>query len=333
MPETWSLIRRGMDEDVCTCSTLLLGRNDFGLWLAATADADPAAEPDASMADEAILVPPHAGWLARWRNDGSIVARVTTIPVEEGRSIHVGDRGVSVERDADGQVTRLRDQLAKPHSAADELAASELAEMLRDHSEPFGEVGQGWLSGITRNALHFVPYDPTWPERFLAARAELIGVLPGNARVEHIGSTAVPGLAAKDCIDIAVVLDEPATARNVLEALSRLGYEWRPNAFADEPPHWFLRRVTAGRRTEQLHVYPAGHPDLAAVLAFRDLLRTDPDALNSYQRVKRTLAEANPLDRGGYMAGKDAIVAELTATALQVPRLSSRRDDVGFETS
>lgn len=316
MPEIWSLISEGVDGEVRTHSTLLLGRNDFGLWLAATTDADPNDVPEANSVDEAILVPPRARWLARWRGDGSIVARITTVPVEGDRSVRLRDLGEPIVRDADGRVTRLREPGWESHLDADG-AASELAAMLRLHTEPFGHVGEGWLSGITRNALHFVPYDPTWPERFLAVREELIAVLPRSAHVEHIGSTAVPGLAAKDCIDIAVVVDDPAMARNVLEAMSRLGYEWRANAFADDPPHWFLRRVTGGRRTEQLHVYPAGHPDLAAVLAFRDLLRTDPDARERYQRVKQTLAEANPLDRGGYMAGKDAVVTALTARAIR----------------
>lgn len=124
-----------------------------------------------------------------------------------------------------------------------------------------------------------------------------------------------PDSQPRDCIDIAVAVPRSDQVQEVIPALESLGYEARPAAF-NNPGHIFFRRLTDGRRSHHLHLYREGHPNLMGVLAFRDLLRSDPQARDRYQAVKQSLAEANPFDRTGYAAGKDDVAQELLRQAL-----------------
>ncbi len=196
------------------------------------------------------------------------------------------------------------------------VAAADLDRQLAGWVEPFGQVGWRWFSGVTRNEQNVVAYDPSWPAKFATAREEMLPLLPPDSRVEHFGSTSVPGLAAKDCLDIAVIVPSLDQFDEVIDQLESIGYEARRNAFGDDPGHVFIRRLTEGRRTHHLHLYVDAHPNLLGVLAFRDLLRTDPEARVRYEEVKFALTESAPFDRGGYMAGKNDIVQELLQTAL-----------------
>jgi GrpB-like predicted nucleotidyltransferase (UPF0157 family) len=121
--------------------------------------------------------------------------------------------------------------------------------------------------------------------------------------------------AAKDCIDIAVVVQRHDQFDEAIAGLETIGYEARPNAF-DDPGHVFIRRLAAGQRTHHLHLYHQGHQNLIEVLAFRDLLRDNPEARDKYQAVKLALADADPYDRSGYLAGKTAVVRDLLRVAL-----------------
>lgn len=274
---------------------------------------------------QAVLVPDDRPWVGAWRQDGSTIANVTTPPLVEARSVRYVDLGLTASLDGSGVVdTNQSDALdravATGRLAAEKVSAArstlaELVQQLTEGVEPFGRTGRNWFTGITRNELHFVADDPEWPSRFRAAREQLLPMLPPGARVEHVGSTSVPGLAAKDCIDIAVVVPRLGQIDEAVAALAPLGYQARPNAF-DDPGHVFLRRLGNGQRSHHLHLYQEGHQNLIEVLAFRDLLRADPDARERYQSVKKSLAEANPYDRGGYLAGKTEVVQELVQLAL-----------------
>lgn len=168
-------------------------------------------------------------------------------------------------------------------------------------------------------------YNPEWPARFEAARDEMLPLLPIGAQVEHFGSTAVPGLSAKDCIDVAVIVQRQDQFAETIAALESIGYEARPDATGD-PGHVFIRRLTNGRRSHHLHLYYEGHQNLIEVLALRDLLRTDPRARDRYQAVKSAHAEANPYDRGGYVAGKNEVVHELTKAAMDLRHPTGEAD-------
>jgi GrpB-like predicted nucleotidyltransferase (UPF0157 family) len=320
---------------VSSWNALLLGRNEYGTWLYAPAGT-PVCDPHGRQLDtlqaQARLIPDDQPWVAAWCDDDSTVAEVTTRPQVAGHSIRYRGFGLRVRTDLDGRVDRdatgaYDAAVTDERSGADAAAAVwaewvALERRMAEGVEPFGQVGRRWFTGITRNALHFVPYNPDWPARFRTARDEILPVLPPGSRVEHFGSTSVPGLAAKDCIDIAVIVPRLDQIEETAEALRPLGYEARPEAFRD-PGHVFLRRLTAGRRSHHLHLYREGHQNLIEVLAFRDLLRTDARARQRYETVKRSLAEANPYDRNGYMAGKDAVVDELLRPAMARLRQAS----------
>lgn len=163
--------------------------------------------------------------------------------------------------------------------------------------------------------LHFTPYDPAWPTRYSSLRQDLQQVLPNEATVEHIGSTAVPGLSAKDCIDLLIVI--PPTHLSATEAaLERLGYEARPGSFADDPARWFWRLIINDQRFAHAHVMLEGHPAAQEQLAVRDLLRRDPTWRDYYQQLKASLAASDDHDRPAYLAGKSNFVRQMTAAAM-----------------
>ena len=149
-----------------------------------------------------------------------------------------------------------------------------------------------------------VDYDPGWPDRFDAeavrVRAALGEVAP---RVEHVGSTAVPGLAAKPTVDIQVSVAalEPMTAYR--GALERLGYEHMPDK--EFPEHRFFGWPGGVQpRTFNMHVCEAGSDWERRHLAFRDVLRADPAVAQEYAALKRELALRHGNDVESYADAK-----------------------------
>lgn len=162
--------------------------------------------------------------------------------------------------------------------------------------------------------IEIVDYDPNWPATFAALRDRIGGALPGLARrVEHVGSTAVPGLAGKPIVDLTVVLDTLDDLPAVIDQLAPLGYRHEGDlgiagrhAFAsppDDPAH-------------HLYVCAADNRNLAEALAFRDYLRTHPDTAHAYAELKRFLAERFVDDRAGYTDAKSAFITRVVASAL-----------------
>jgi GrpB-like predicted nucleotidyltransferase (UPF0157 family) len=158
------------------------------------------------------------------------------------------------------------------------------------------------------------PYSPHWPLEFSRLAAPLAAALGELAvRIDHIGSTAVPGLAAKDVIDIQVSVRALAPA--VETALAGLGYERLAEISEDHRPpqaagpendwqKWFFRAPAAQRRTN-LHVRVAGRPNQRYPLLFRDYLRAHPAAAEAYGLIKQQLARHHPADMDAYYDIKD----------------------------
>lgn len=326
--EIWKVNKDVLAGGVQTWDAYLLRHDEYGTWLytpAGTPIRDEQGQQVDTLQAQAQLYPAEKPWVASWFQDGSFVATVTTSPETDNCSIRYADRGIrhcaSGADDGGQDETHEYDQaLAAGRVSSrrdDTLRAvfSDLKRQIIERIEPFGEIGPKWFVRITRNELHFVAYNPEWPAKFAIARNEILPHLPPGGRVEHFGSTSVPGLAAKDCIDIAVAVPHDDQVQEVVPALEALGYEARPAAFND-PGHTFFRRLTDGRRSHHLHLYREGHPNLVGVLAFRDLLRSDRQARDRYQAVKHSLAAANPFDRTGYAAGKDDVAQELLQQAL-----------------
>jgi GrpB-like predicted nucleotidyltransferase (UPF0157 family) len=155
---------------------------------------------------------------------------------------------------------------------------------------------------MARDPVRVVPYDPAWPAMFARQAAELRHALGAVAlRIDHIGSTAIPQLAAKPVIDVQIsVADfEPLDAYRV--PLERLGYVFR----ADNPERtkrYF--REPPGRRRTHIHVRRAGSFSEQFALLFRDFMRVHADVAAEYADLKNKLAERYSADRTAYTARK-----------------------------
>jgi GrpB-like predicted nucleotidyltransferase (UPF0157 family) len=176
---------------------------------------------------------------------------------------------------------------------------------------------------VVGESVAIVPYDPVWPEAFRHEREHLLSCLPRELirRIEHFGSTAVPGLAAKPIIDMLVeVTDLEATRARIAPVLEARGYEyfWRPTSGDDGPPFyaWFIKRdPRTGARTHHIHMVESsftGHWDR---LLFRDYLNAHPEVAREYEALKTRLAAATPQDRVAYTRGKTEFIERVTARA------------------
>ncbi len=152
-----------------------------------------------------------------------------------------------------------------------------------------------------------VPYDPAWPAAFEAERALLARVLaPWLAGpIEHVGSTAVPGLAAKPVIDIMAAVESLEASRPALEALRECGYCHAP--YRADVMHW-LCKPSPAVRTHHLHLVPFGSALWADRLAFRDRLIANPAMANEYASLKCRLADSCRHDRERYTEEKSPFI-------------------------
>ena len=160
--------------------------------------------------------------------------------------------------------------------------------------------------------IEIVAYDPEWPSVYETERALVLTALAGIevVAIAHIGSTAVPGLAAKPVIDIAASVRSLGAARERARApLEALGYAfWSDNP---DPEHLFFVKglpPSAAQRTHHLHIVEPGEW-FDDSLRFRDILRRDPTAARSYEALKRDLAARHGADREAYTEAKSTFVA------------------------
>ena len=171
---------------------------------------------------------------------------------------------------------------------------------------------------MRRDPIVIREWDEAWPARFDHERRRLTPLLGDRLTrpIEHIGSTAVPGLPAKPIIDMVAVVDDVPATRALLPRLDAL--DWR---HAPEPGDAAGRRLSlcapsVERRAHHLHVVEHDSPGWRDWLAFRDHLRRDPCAASAYAALKRRLAAAHgrdPNERAAYRDGKSAFVADVLA--------------------
>lgn len=163
-------------------------------------------------------------------------------------------------------------------------------------------------------SLRLVPYDSAWPARF-AAEAERIRLALGTLAVaiEHVGSTAVPGLDGKPVLDIAIAVATDADADVCIVPMQTLGYEYR-GPYGDDPRRrYYVRDDDAGVRVVHVHLYVLPAPAWAAKLAFRDALRADAVLAAAYAAEKYRVAESVGWDKGAYAVAKGPFVHRVLA--------------------
>ena len=162
----------------------------------------------------------------------------------------------------------------------------------------------------TRNIV-VVPYDEKWKFRFEEIAGELRAALGALAlSIEHVGSTSVPGLAAKPIIDIDVVIEDESKLKAVIGALEKIGYQYEGNlgipgreAFGYEGKTHLMEH--------HLYVCPANSPELRRHLSFRDYLRGHPEAVKEYSRIKAEAARLFPHDIDGYINHKGTVIEKI----------------------
>ena len=154
--------------------------------------------------------------------------------------------------------------------------------------------------------VEVVPARDDWPARFEHERTALAAAVGDAAlSIEHVGSTAVPGLAAKPTIDILLVVRATEAFLERLGEVEALGYDHRgDNAVVGSATHLFLRKVVDGTRTHHLHVLTSGAPEIDDYRRFRDALRADPALAAEYEQLKLALAARHASDRMGYVVNK-----------------------------
>ena len=164
-------------------------------------------------------------------------------------------------------------------------------------------------------AVQIVDYDPAWPEMAAAEIARVRTALGTVAvRIEHVGSTAVPGLAAKPIVDLQVSVREVEPRARYVGPLEDLGYLFAPDS--ESPDFHFFGRPAERPRTHHLHVCEAGSEHELRHLAVREYLRTHPDEAARYGELKRRLVARHPRDRLAYIEGKEDFVGALERRAV-----------------
>lgn len=158
------------------------------------------------------------------------------------------------------------------------------------------------------------PYDLAWPAGFESERQLLAKVLSPwlVGPIEHIGSTAVPGLPAKPVIDICGPVQSLESSVPAIKAVKSLSYVYFP--YKPELMHWFCK-PSDQERTHHLHLVPYGSPIWEDRLAFRDFLRSHPQARAEYAELKIRLAESHRDDREAYTDAKTDFVAKILTLA------------------
>jgi GrpB-like predicted nucleotidyltransferase (UPF0157 family) len=159
--------------------------------------------------------------------------------------------------------------------------------------------------------IEVLPYDPAWPFEFERIRERLVAALGTLCiGVEHVGSTSVPGLAAKPIIDLDVVISSRLVFPEVRGVLHALGYAHRGNL--DIPGRESFAQPR-GEFAHHLYVCSVDTPNLHDHLLLRDTLRARPDLRDRYAAAKRELAELHRHDIDAYIDGKSEVIAEAMA--------------------
>lgn len=171
--------------------------------------------------------------------------------------------------------------------------------------------------GTQQRDVRIVPHESAWRQAFAAESArvrEAVGDL--LVSIEHVGSTSVPGLAAKPTVDMqATVAVDPIPIERLAAVLAPLGYVHVPFPSASYYP--MFAKPASGHRDFHLHFCHAGGDQELRHLAFRDYLRAHPEAAAEYADLKRELAARHADDRPAYVAGKDGFVKALERRALE----------------
>jgi GrpB-like predicted nucleotidyltransferase (UPF0157 family) len=176
------------------------------------------------------------------------------------------------------------------------------------------QLRQAWVNEPPRlsGRVQLAGYDPSWPGWYEREARTIRAALADRVlKLEHIGSTSVPGLAAKPVIDILLVVAEPADEQAYVPPLERAGYQ-----LVIREPDWHEHRLLTGTEPPvNLHVHPPGSPEIGRNLRFRDRLRADRADRELYERTKRELAGRDWTYMQQYADAKGDVVEAILSRA------------------
>lgn len=184
-----------------------------------------------------------------------------------------------------------------------------------DHRDRHTPLSEDYLRTHTTGELKalsapilLVNYDPEWPARFQRDAENIRAALGARAlRIEHVGSTSVPGLMAKPIIDILMVVADSAREMEYVSALEEAGYKLHIRE-----PGWYEHRMFKGPRNDvNLHVFSENCPEVVRMLAFRDWLRTNEADRELYARTKRMLAQKEWKYTQNYADAKTPVIEQI----------------------
>ena len=155
--------------------------------------------------------------------------------------------------------------------------------------------------------IYILPYDSAWPDQFESEQDLLRNLLAPwlVGPIEHVGSTAVPGMSAKPIIDIMAAVKDLDSSRETIPILETVRYYYAP--YHADAEHWFCKPKPSAR-THHLHLVPYASRQWNETLIFRDCLRQEPATAQRYIDLKLRLAQAHRTDREAYTEGKTAFV-------------------------
>lgn len=174
--------------------------------------------------------------------------------------------------------------------------------------------GEGSLLGLSRGTVKLVPYTPAWTELYEQEKAQLHSALGTRALdIQHIGSTAVPGLAAKPVLDIGVAVADLKVICTVIEEMFSLGYRY----FGDQKQrgdHFFAKGPNDSQSCF-VHMVESTDSAWQDFLRFRDYLRAHPKYRDQYMKLKDCMAKRHSQDRRAYTESKAELIQEILTKA------------------
>ncbi|HEU0309802.1 MAG TPA: GrpB family protein [Sphingomicrobium sp.] len=167
-------------------------------------------------------------------------------------------------------------------------------------------------------AVRLLPHDPRWAEQASEEESRILkAVWPAIVEMHHVGSTAIPGIAAKPIIDLVGVGPDLETIEETRPKIEALGYAWHGEYGLEGRRFCTLTDPESGLRRFHLHCYAEGDHSIRRHLAFRDHLRARPEVAEAYQQMKGDCAAMHPDDSNAYTQCKDRWIKQVEAEALK----------------